>query len=276
MRWLLAICAVVITVIAMTGCGGGGVSSPPVVSVVGSFLGDGFMSAYTEPVANLGIVVRDDRSVEGAAFFSAPLENFDVFFSGTVDASSRLNATGRIIGNGGTTEVGAFTITGVFANYPDGSNIAGTFTAEGVGAGSGTWRAFIYTTPPLGAYMGAYAGDAQGQVAIMNFLVDDSVMMLKEQGQPRADYFASDLGSLTLTPPTVPGGPYGLVASNGLYGTGFSFAGDVGQLEASGAWQQIQEATTLTGTWLATKPAARAAANRAIRLGPLRVHRVRK
>jgi hypothetical protein len=243
--------------------------------VVGSFLGDAFMSAYTDPVANLGIVVRDDRSVEGAAFFSAPVENFDVFFSGAVDASDRLTATGRIIGNGGTADVGAFTITGVFANYTDGSNIAGTFTAEGVGDGSGTWRAFIYTTPPLGAYMGAYSGGAQGQVAIMNFLVDDSVMMLKEQGQPRVDYFASDIGSVTLTPPTTPGGPYGLVASNGLYGTGFSFAGDVGQLQASGTWQQTQDTTTLTGTWDATRPAARAA-SRALPPGPLRVRRVRK
>lgn len=272
MRWIVASLVFLAVVAAIAGCGGGGSSPPPPPPVVGSYLADAFMSAFVDPVANLGLVVRENNTVEGAGFFSAPVSDIDVFFSGTIDASGTLNASGRLIGNDGTQDVGGFTLTGTFANFTDGSNIQGTFTAQGIGSGSGTWRAFIFTVPPLGAYVGTFSGDRQGKVALMNFALDDSVMMNEDPTQPQLDYFASDLGSLTLTPPAVSGGPYTLSASGGLYNTGFSFNGTVGAVEATGSWQQTG-ATTSTGTWLASRPAALAAATRAVPPGPIRVHR---
>jgi hypothetical protein len=271
MRWIVASLVFLAVVAAIAGCGGG-TSPPSPPPVVGSYLADAFMSAFVDPVANLGLVVREQNTVEGAGFFSAPVSDVDVFFSGTIDTAGTLHATGRLIGNGGTQDVGAFTMTGTIANFPDGSNIQGTFTAQGIGSGSGTWRAFIFTVPPLGAYVGTFSGDRQGMVALMNFALDDSVMMNEDPAQPQLDYFASDLGSLTLTPPTVSGGPYGLSASNGLYNTGFSFTGTVGQLEATGTWEQ-PAATPLAGTWLGSRPASRTATTRAVAPGPIRVHR---
>jgi hypothetical protein len=284
MRWLLASVTLLLLAAVIAGCGGGTNVAPPPPPLTSPYLGDMFMSQFTAPVANIGLVVRDDRSVSGAAFFSAPVADLDVFFTGTVDAAGTLSAAGRLIGNAGTQDVGSFTITGAFANFPDGSNVQGSFTAQGVGSGTGTWRAFIYNIYPLGTYTGTYSGDAQGKIAIMNFAVDDSVLMIQQDSDLRIDYFASDLGSVTLTPPTVVGGPYGLSASNGLYTTGFSLTGTVGvlpgggtldQLTAAGTWQQTATPNTLTGTWSATKPAVRAAVARGIPPGPIRVHRRR-
>jgi len=286
MRWVLASVVLLAAIAIIAGCGGGtNVTPPPPVSVTSSYLGDLFMSAFADPVANIGFVVREDRTVSGAAFFSAPVQNLDAFLSGTVDAAGTLTATGRLVGNAGTQDAGSFTITGTFGNFPDGSNAKGTFTAQGVGSGSGTWRAFIYNIYPLGSYVGTYSGDAPGKIAIMNFAVDDSVIMIQVDDQPRLDYFASDLGSVTLTPPTVAGGPYTVSASDGLYATGFSLTGTVGalppggvldQLTSAGTWQQTATPTPLSGTWIATKPVVKAAGGvRGIPPGPIRVHRKR-
>jgi hypothetical protein len=286
MRWIMASAILLAAVAVIAGCGGGtNVTPPPPAPVTSPYLGDLFQSAFADPVANIGFVVREDRTVSGAAFFSAPVQNLDVFFSGAVDTSGTLTASGRLVGNAGTQDAGSFTITGTFGNFTDGSNAKGTFTAQGVGAGSGSWRAFIYNVYPLGTYAGTYTGDAQGKIVIMNFAVDDSVIMIQVDDQPRIDYFASDLGSVTLTPPTVVGGPYTVSASNGLYVTGFSLTGTVGvtpsggvldQFTSAGTWQQPATPTPLSGTWIATKPAAKAAAGvRGIPPGPIRVHRKR-
>jgi len=251
---------------------------------VSSYLGDLFMSVYTDPVANIGLIVRDDGSVSGAAFFGGPVQNLDVFFSGSADSSNTLTASGRLIGNGGTQDVGSFTITGTFGNFPDGSSVKGTFTAQGVGAGSGTWRGFIYNVYPLGAYLGTYSGGAQGKIAIMNFAVDDSVLMIQQDSNLRVDWFASDLGSVTLTPPAVAGEPYGLSASNGFYATGFSLTGTVGVLQPGGAldpfrsrgpWEQAATPSPLTGIWSASKPTGGAAGSRSAPAGPMRTRRLR-
>ncbi|UCH33645.1 MAG: hypothetical protein JSV65_13885 [Armatimonadota bacterium] len=262
-------------VAVIAGCGGSGPTPPPPVQIVGSYLGHGIMSAYDQPVLQVGLVVRSDRTVGGAAFFSGPIVNRDAFFTGAVDASNNLTASGRLIGNSGTEDVGSFTLTGTFDNFLDGSNVAGTFTAEGVG--SGQWFGFLYDIYPLGTYMGGYTGDSEGRVAIMNFLVDDIVVMIDQTDAPRVDWFASDIGSAMLTPPPQPGASWGINASDGLYGTGFSLSGGVGQTEAGGIWQQAVDTTTLSGAWSATKPhaGAAAAARGSMPPGPIRVRRVR-
>jgi len=276
MRWIVAAVVALSALALAVGCSSETSVTPPPVLVVASYLGDMFMPGFTDPVANIGFVVRDDHTVQGAGFFSAPVQELDVFFSGTVDSSNTLNATGRLIGNSGTTDVGAFTITGTFGNFGGGANAQGTFTAQGVGSGSGTWRAFFYTLSPLGSYMGNFAGDRTGEVALMVFALDDVVMMIQQDTPLLLDYYASDLGSVALTPPTTSGGPYGLTAQNGLYATGYAFTGSVATLQASGAWQLPSTPTALTGTWSATRPQTRAAAGRGVPLGPIRVHRRRK
>ena len=275
MRWFAVGLGLLVAAALLAGCGAGGAPSPPLPPpTIGSYLADGFMviGASTELVANMGIVVRDDRTVDGAGFFSGPVQNHDTFFSGSVDSAGVLHASGRLI-RLGNEDVGAFTLTGTFGNFEDGSNVAGTFVAETIGAGN--WRAFLYDIFPLGAYLGTYSGEAQGAIAIMNFLVDDNVVMIKVANQPQVDFFASDFGSATLSPPTQPGGDYGLTASDGLYATGFSLSGAVGPTQASGSWSQTADDTTLSGTWSASKPQTRAA-SRGLPPGPLRLHRVRK
>ncbi len=272
MRCVVAVCALIFAAV-VGGCGGQQSAAPP-LDPVGSYLADAFMTPPEDPVANLGLVVREDRSVQGAGLFSMPVADRDVFFTGAVDATNRLTASGRLIGNDGTEDMGAFSLTGTFGNYPDGSTVQGTFTADGIGTGS--WRGYAYNIFPLGAYMGTYSGDRQGTIAIMNFLVDDTVVMIKEKDEPRTDYFASTAENpYLLIPPTEPGGDYGLLANDSWYGSGLVISGSVGPLTASGAWQQPQASGALAGTWEASKPAARGAA-RAFPAGPLRVKRVRR
>jgi hypothetical protein len=275
---MIAAVAALLALAFAVGCSSQSSVTPSPVLVVASYLGDMFMPEFpaTEPVANIGFVVRDDRTVQGAAFFSAPAQEADVFFTGTVDSSNALNATGRLIGSSGTTDIGAFTIRGTFGNFAGGYNIVGSFTAQGIGSGSGTWGAFYYTLSPLGSYMGNFTGDRAGQVALMVFRLDDVVMMIEQDTPPRVDFYASSEGSVVLTAPTTSGGPYGLTAQNGFYGTDYAFTGSVAALQASGAWQLPATPTALTGTWSATRPQTRAAAGRAVPPGPIRVHRRRR
>ncbi|HUT75422.1 MAG TPA: hypothetical protein VM221_11400 [Armatimonadota bacterium] len=271
MRFMLAACAVILAAV-VAGCGGGNAVTPPVpVVVVGSYLGDAFMTinGTTELVANLGLVVRADRTVEGAGFFSAPVVEHDFFFTGVVDASNNLTASGTMVSGDGTQDAGSFTLTGAFGNFPDGSNVKGEFTAQGIG--SGTWRGFSYAIYPLGCYMGTYSGDRQGTIAVMNFRVDDAVVMLKEEGQAQTDYFAAPN---LLIPPVQSGGDYSLLADDSWYGTGMVVAGDVSATTAGGDWQQTQAPSSLVGTWSASKPESRAA-GRGLPAGPLRVYRAR-
>jgi hypothetical protein len=275
MRFMLAACAVILAAV-VAGCGGGNTVTPPVpVVVVGSYLGDGFMTINGAPelVANLGLVVRADRTVEGAGFFSAPVVEHDLFFTGVVDASDNLTASGTMVSGDGTQDAGSFTLTGAFGNFPDGETVKGEFTAQGIG--SGTWRGFSYAIYHLGCYMGTYSGDRQGTIAVMNFRVDDTVVMLKETDQARSDYFATTADNpYLLIAPTEPGGDYGLLADDSWYGTGMVITGTVGSTSASGDWQQTQDPSPLFGTWEASKPESRAA-GRGLPAGPLRVYRAR-
>jgi len=270
MRWMIAAAAVAVAALTIAGCGGGNSPAPP-TPVVGSYLGDAFTTTggNTELVANIGFVVRANGTVEGAAFTSAPVAEYDIFFTGAVDGAKQLQASGGMIGGNGTQDAGSFTMTGA-VGASSGYDATGTFTADNVGAG--TWGAlFRRTANPIGCYMGAYTGDRSGIIAIMNFALDDTVVMTKEAEAFHSDYFAA---ANILTPPVQPGGDYGLRADDSFYNTGLVIIGALNNLSASGTWSQPQNSTPLTGAWAADRPDSRAA-TRAVTTGPLRVRRVK-
>jgi hypothetical protein len=284
MRWMLAAAAV--AALSIAGCGVRNSVAPPASPVVGSYLGDADAVITTggkpELVANIGFVVRADGTVEGAAFTSAPVANYDIFFTGAVNASGQLQASGSMVGGDGTQPAGSFTMTGAFTTFGV-APITGTFTADNVG--TGTWRAYFYSAlTPLGCYMGTYTGGRSGIIAIMNFPAAppdypaDTVVMIKENGQPHTDsLYGLTADVLTpLPPPIPPDREYALLmdADSSFYGTGLRVEGTLGGTSASGAWSQPQDSTPLTGAWSASRPDSRAA-TRATTTGPLRVRRVK-
>jgi hypothetical protein len=277
MRWMIAAAAVAVAALSIAGCGNS-VSSPPPTPVVGSYLGDAYTASSPEsPVANIGFVVRADGRVEGAAFTNA----YDIFFTGTVDASRQLHASGTMVGGDGTLPAGSFTMTGAFTAFGE-APITGTFTADSIG--TATWRAYFYSVlTPLGCYMGTYTGDRSGIISVMNFppipeYPADTVVMIKEDGQPHTDsLYGLTADVLTpLAPPTPPDRQYALLmdANSSFYGTGLVVSGTLGGTSASGTWSQPQDSTPLSGAWSASRPDSRAA-TRAVTTGPLRVRRVK-